>query len=310
MVRLMKLSSLGLAVTMMLSTIIQAQEERPSRDGARGDRSQQGERQGRARGGDQGRRGQRGGFPGGGFAGGRGGVDKLTLVAARPIQEELKLGEDELFLINKLVEDHRSETRALFSGIDFRSLSEEDRRSKFEELTKKRTELARESEKGLAEFLTEPQAKRLNEIAVQLQGVRALTDDDVAKKLKLTSDQKKKVEDALKAVDEDRRKMFEQLRAGGDGFEGMREKMEEARRKSDARVLAVLSGDQQKQFDEMKGKPFDVDRRALFNPGGRGRGGQDGGRPRGQGQGQGQRRDRGDRSASEGSERSRRPAAE
>lgn len=304
MVRLMKLFSLGLALTMMLSTVIQAQEERPSRDGARRDRSQQDERQGRTRGGDQGRRGQRGGFPGGGFSGGRRGIDKLTLVAARPIQEELKLGEDELFLINKLVEDHRSESRALFAGIDFRSLSEEDRRSKFEEVAKKRAELVKESEKGLAEFLTETQAKRLDEIAVQLQGMHALTDDDVAKKLKLTSDQRKKVENALEAADEDRRKVFEELRASGGGFEGMREKMEEARRKSDAKVLTVLSADQQKQFDEMKGKPFDVDRRALFSFGGRGRGGQDGGRPQGRGQ------DRGGRSDGEGRERPRRPATE
>ena len=301
MKRLMKLSSIGLALTMMLATVAQAQDERPQRDGAGRDRGQQGQGDGqrRQRGGDQGGQGQRGGgfrgAPGGGFPGGGfgGGIDKLTLVAAKPVQEELKLGEDELFLINKLVEDHRAETRGLFTGIDFRSLSEDDRRARFEEVGKKRAEMVKEAEKGLAEFLSEAQAKRLDEIALQLQGIRALTNEDVAKKLKLTSDQQKSVEDALKSADDDRRKMFEELRAGGGGFEGMREKMEEARKNSDAKVLAVLSADQKKQFDDMKGKPFEADRQALFGFGGvrgpGGRPGQGGGRPPGDGGGRPQR---------------------
>ena len=43
------------------------------------------------------------------------------------------------------------------TGIDFRSLPEDERRTKFEELGKKRAELVKESEKGLAELLTEAQ---------------------------------------------------------------------------------------------------------------------------------------------------------
>ena len=302
MKRLMKLSSVGLAMTLMVATVAQAQEEQPQREGAGRERGQQGQGDGqrRQRGGDQGQRGGFGGAPGGSGGGFGGGIDKLTLVAAKPVQEELKLGEDELFLINKLVEDQRAESRALFSGIDFRSLSEEDRRAKFEEAGKKRAELVKESEKGLAEFLTEAQAKRLDEIALQLKGIRALTDEDVAKKLKLSADQKKGVEDALKAADDDRRKMFEELRTAGGGFEGMREKMEEARKTSDAKALAILSADQKKQFDDMKGKPFEADRQAIFGFGGRGQGAPGGGRP---GRGSG-------RPAGESGGRPQRPATE
>tara|TARA_R110002072_G_scaffold303036_1_gene491658 strand:- start:4001 stop:4927 length:927 start_codon:yes stop_codon:yes gene_type:complete len=304
----MKLSSICLALAVMLTTVAQAQEERQGRDGASRERGQQRQGQGRQRGGDQGGRGQRGGgFPGGGFPGGGGpggGIDKLTLVSAKPIQEELKLGEDELFLVKQLSDELRANSRELMAGIDFRSLPEDERRTKFEELGKKRAELVKESEKGLAELLTEAQAKRLDEIALQLMGVRALANDDVAKKLKLSSDQKKGVEDALKSADDDRRKMFEEARAGGGagrggagGFEGMREKMEEARKKGEEKLLAVLSDEQKKQFEEMKGKSFEVDRRALFSFGGRGgqpgggggRGGQPGGRPAGDGGGRPQR---------------------
>lgn len=312
---LMKLSSIGLALAMMLTTIARAQEERNGRDGAGRDRGQQGQGQGdrRQRGGDRGGRGgQRGGgFPGGGGRGPGGGIDKLTLVAAKPIQEELKLGEDELFFVKQLTEDFRADSRELFAGIDFRSLSDEERRTKFEEVGKKRAALVKESEKGLAALLTAAQSKRLDEIALQLMGVGALSNEDVAKKLKLTSDQKKGVEEAIKAADDDRQKMFEEMRAAGGGaggFEGIREKMEEARKKSDAKVLAVLSDEQKKQFDEMKGKPSEIDRRALFSFGGRG-GQSRGGRPGGD-RGQGRGGDRGGRPEGEGGGRPQRPAVE
>ncbi|MGZ0172348.1 MAG: hypothetical protein ACKVHE_22635 [Planctomycetales bacterium] len=321
MKRLMKLSSIGLALAMMLTTVAQAQEERKGRDGADRERGQQGQGQGdrQRRGGDQGGRQRggdqdgRGGQRGGGFSGGGGrlggGIDKLTLVSAKPVQEELKLGEDELFFVAQLTEDFRVDSRELFSGIDWRSLPEDERRTKFEELGKKRAALVKESEKGLAEFLTEAQSKRLDEIALQLMGVRALTNEDVAKKLKLTSDQKKGVEDAFKAADDDRRKMFEEMRAGGGGgFEGVREKMEAAGKKSDATALAVLSADQKKQFEEMKGKTTEIDRRAL---GGGGRGSQQGGGRGGdRGQGGGRGGDRGGRPEGDGGGRPKRPAAE
>lgn len=316
MKRLLKLSSVGLAFAMMLSTAVQAQEEQPNRDGAGRDRGQQGQRDGRRGDGERrdgqrgGQRGGRGGFrgtPGGG--GGFGGFSKMMLIAAKPVQEELKLGEDELFFINKLLEDQRTEMRELFTGIDFRSLPEDERRAKFEELGKKRAELAKESEKGLSEFLTDEQSKRLDEIVVQLTGIRALSNEDIAKKLKLTSDQKGDIKEAFESADTDRRKMFEEARASGGGFEGMREKMEEARRKTDAKVLAVLSDDQKKQFDGLKGKPFEVDRRALFSFGGRG--GQQQGRGGDRGQGRGRGDDRRRRPDSEGDgERPQRPAAD
>lgn len=298
MKRLMRLSGFCVALAMAAGSIAEAQQPGQGRDGAGQQRGQQGQGQGRQRGGNQGGRGgQTGGFRGGasgGIPGAFGGLDKLTLIAAKPIQEELKLSEDELFLINKLVDDHRTEARALFTGIDFRSLSEEDRRTKFEEVNKKRVELSKTSEKGLTEFLSAEQSKRLDEISVQLLGIRALTNDVVAKKLDITAEQKKGVEEALASADADRRKMFEEVRAAGGGFEGVREKMEEARKKSDEKALAVLSADQKTKFEALKGKPFEVDRRALFSFGGRGgqpgqpgqgQGGRPGQRPQGDGQG-------------------------
>lgn len=292
----LRISSLFVMGAMLVASVAEAQDQKKRREDGAG-RQRQGQGQGRDRqgGGRQGGGQRRGGGPGGmrgGPGGGPGGgIDKLTLVAAKPIQEELKLGEDEIFFVNKLVEDRRAESRELFSGIDFRSLPEEERRAKFEELNKKRQELSKESEEAVSEFLTKEQSKRLDEIALQLRGVRALSDEKVATKVGLDKAQNKSIEDTFAAAAEDGRKMFEEMRSSGGDFNAMREKFEAARKAVDEKVLAVLTAEQKQKFDALKGKPFEVDRRSLFSFGGRGQGGQGRG-PGGQG-GQGGDRRRG-----------------
>ncbi len=112
-------------------------------------------------------------------------------------------------------------------------------------------------------------------------GIRALANEDVQKKLKVTSDQKTKIDDTMKAADDDRRKMFEEMRASGggrDGFEAMRAKFDAARKKSDDKVLAALTDEQKKNVRRNEGQAsLKWDRRALFAGG---RGGQPGGWPR------------------------------
>lgn len=109
----------------------------------------------------------------------------------------------------------------------------------------------------VAELLLPHQVKRLKEISLQrslrFRGVSdALTAADVAAQLKLTDEQKKK----LNAQNEENRtKMGELFRSGN--REGMREKMESMRKESEEKALAVLSADQKAAFEKLKGKPFE-----------------------------------------------------
>ncbi|MBI1309813.1 hypothetical protein GC176_00790 [bacterium] len=188
------------------------------------------------------------------------------------------------------------------------------------DLQAKREKLNKEAEAGLSEFLSEDQIKRLDQIALQQRGLRALTDDDTGKKLGISAEQKTKIEAVFAASDEARRQMFQGGRGGdqnGDNQQGgrggrgnfdpaafaaMREKMEEARKKTETDVLAVLTDAQKKQFDEMKGAPFELN----FGGFGGGRpGGFGGGRP-----GQGGGRPGGNRPGTDGGDRPRRPSAE
>ena len=289
--RFSRFAFVALAVALLAGSALEAQD-----DGAR----PQGGRQ-RGFGGPGGGPGF-GGF--GGFGGGRGPgggrIDKATLLGSEQIQKELKIGEDQAFFVKELVDSQREKSRELFSSLgNIREMSEEDRRKAFEEMGAKREKLAAEAEKEIEAFLSEDQRARLDQIALQLQGIRALTDEKVAGKLSITDAQKEQLQAVFDGQGEAMRKVFEEARGAGGGqnnngggrggfnFEGMREKMDELNKQTEGKALAVLNQQQQDQFAAMKGKPFEVDRRALFGggrgpggPGGqRGPGGQGGGRP-------------------------------
>lgn len=149
-----------------------------------------------------------------------------------------------------------------------------------------RIERAREEKAKLAEVLLPHQIKRLNEIFIQQAGVAALQDEDVAKELGISDAQKAKLAEVRQA---NMTSMQEQMRAmfqggGGGGNEADREanraKIESLRKENDAKMLAVLSTDQQQKFEAMKGKPFAMPENAGRGGfGGRGRGAPGGGRP-------------------------------
>ena len=317
--RFLKLGALALTVAFVATTVAEAQE----REGGQRRQGQSGQRGG----------GGRGGFPGGGRGPG-GGLDKLTLVSVSQVRQELKISEEQMFFIEELLADHREKSRAVFSGVDFTSFREkpeEERRKMMEDLQAKRAKIVKENEGVLAEFLSNAQNKRIGEIALQLAGIRALTNEDVAKKLELSGEQKKKIEDALQAGDAERRKLFEEMRGGrpeggrppgggrpegggrgpgGADFEAIRDKMEAIGKKANDTALAALSGEQKQKFESMKGEKFELDRRAMFSRGGRGPGGGRGGNDGGRGRDGGGRRGDGGGQGGDGAERPRRPAAE
>jgi hypothetical protein len=148
----------------------------------------------------------------------------------------------------------------------------DEQRAEFE---KQRLERSREERAKIAEILLPHQLKRLTEIYVQQAGVGALQDEDIAKELGISDGQKAKLAEVQQANREAMGAQMRELYQGGGGDrEAARAKMDEMRKAGDAKVLAVLSADQQKKFEELKGKPFDM-------PEGAGRGGPGGGPPGG-----------------------------
>ena len=187
----------------------------------------------------QGQRG-RGGF------GGRGGGSG-ALLQMPEVQKELALDPGQIELL-----------KGLNGGFDrnaFQGLSDEERRTKFRELNAKR-------EKQVAEILNPKQVGRLKQLEIQQAGVRALDREEVATALKLTADQKTKIQAAQDAEREAMRPIFEGFR-GNNGQRPSEEQIAESRKKmtelrsgTETKVLAVLTADQKKQFEGMKGAAF------------------------------------------------------
>lgn len=247
------------------------------------------------------RGGQRGGFGFGGGFGGFGGANRLALLRIEEVQKELGLTEDQIASINKLQEELRPMGRGGRGGggegqprrrrggdnnPDVRvngperffvqaqggrpQFSEEDR-ARFREEAAARAKKEREE---LAKILKPEQLKRLNEIYIQQAGVAALQDDEVAEQLKITDEQKEKFAKVREENQSAMRELFQDAGPDGDR-EAMRTKMTELRKQNEEKTLAVLTDAQKKQFEEMKGKKFDMPENA--GRGGFGRGGNRGG---------------------------------
>lgn len=237
----------------------------------------------------------RGGFGGFGFGGGRGGIDKITLVGLEQVQKELKLEGEKKTAVDELVGKYREDSRSLFTGLgNFQDMSQDERAAAMEEMGKKRAELAKKYEADVAKSLSEEQMTRLTQIEVQQMGTRALSEEAIAKKLDISAEQQEKIAKIQADMATAQGEIFQSARdAGPDGFGQMREKQQALQEKTDGELMAVLTDDQKKSFEEMKGKPFELDRAAMFGggrgPGGPGAGGPGGGRPGG-GAGGGNRR--------------------
>jgi len=244
---------------------------------------------------DQGRRGRGGppgGGPGGGFGGfGRGGGDPtMGLLRMDEVKAELQISPDQEEALTKLAEQGRGERP---EGVDFRNMSEEERNAFFAKMQKEQQERNKKMKEQLEEVLLPDQMDRLNEIALQVRGVQALSDEKVAADLKITAEQKKRLEEVREELQQKSRDQMRELFTSGDR-EKMREAFAKIRQDMEDGILGVLSSEQQKEFEKMKGEKFDMPEgagRGGFGGGPRGgdRGGAGGrpggGRPRGDGEG-------------------------
>jgi len=242
-------------------------------------------------------RGQPGGRPGPGgpmmMRGGFGGGGLLGLVRIEAIQEEIELLDDQKAQIDKLAEEMRPQRGEGDQRPDFRNMSDEERQKFFDEMRKRFEERAKTANEKLKKILLPHQIKRVEQISLQFRGTRALTDPEIAEKLKLTDAQKKKIEETMTANRESMGTRVRELFQGGGGDrEKAREQFRKLREEADAKVLAVLTSDQKKQLEALKGDPFEMPEGGFgFRRGGfRGRGGEGGpggregrGRPGGEG---------------------------
>ena len=205
-----------------------------------------------------------GGF-GGGF-GGRGGG--AFLLRMPEVQKELKIDEGQMEALKLIQEAQQSKMREEFGKL--RDLPEQERFAKFQELG---TKMAADNEKEIGKLLNANQVARLKQLELQQAGTRALGRTDVQTQLKISADQKQKIDAALKTERDAVQALFAGFRNSGerpseDQIRESRTKMEATRKDTETRLLATLTDAQKKQFEGMKGAPFTFPQRQFGRPGG------------------------------------------
>ncbi|QDT09066.1 hypothetical protein [Stieleria marina] len=306
----------ALALLAFIATDVMAQRGggRPGGDGGR---------QGGG-GGGRGGPGGGGGFGGGGFGGGRGGGGGGDAVAGllriEEVREEIELMPDQEEALEKIASNRGNQERPNF---DFRNASEEERNEFFEKMRKQRDEATAKARAQLEEILLPEQLDRLDQIALQQRGVGALMDEKVIKTLKISTAQTANLKKVGEGMQEKMMSRMADLRESGDRekmFEGMTKARDELKKEADKGMMDVLTADQKKQFEDMKGEPFEMPESARRGggrggaggggrggAGGGGRGGAGGG---GRGGGADRGGDRGGRGGGDRGGRGGRPAAE
>jgi Spy/CpxP family protein refolding chaperone len=171
-------------------------------------------------------------------------MPSVMLLNQKSVQEDLKLTDDQV----KKVAEAGKQMREKFG--ELANLEGEER-------AKKAQELRKESDKTVAGILTKEQTKRLQEIRRQVMfrfmGAVVLSTPEVAKELNLTDDQKKQ----LRTIQEEAGKELRKIREdAGDNREEARKKIAEHMKGVNAKLMKVLTSDQQTRWKEMTGKPF------------------------------------------------------
>jgi len=189
--------------------------------------------------------------------GGRSRGSLLGLLSIEQVQKELKVKDAELAKIKTISEKLRAEIRKQYT--ELRKIEDADkRRAKYTEL---RAQYDSNSRKQLQDVLSREQMVRLYQIRMQYRSVTdTLAGKYVAKKLKLTDDQKTK---AAKIGADSRTKRYAIYRTMRDANEAKRaeasKKLRELRAEADKQALALLTDEQSKAFEKMKGKKFEFE---------------------------------------------------
>lgn len=183
--------------------------------------------------------------------GGRGfGFGPGMLLSNKSVQQELKLDDQQIEKAKGLSEQVATKMREMRESLT--GLEGQEQRDKATELMKPITE---ETNKAVAEILKPEQNKRFHQITLQQRGSQAFSTPEIQNDLKLTDEQKEKIKTILQEARPARGDFAKN--AGGDR-EAAREKAMARRKETLDKVLATLTDDQKKAWNEKTGAPFEI----------------------------------------------------
>ena len=172
------------------------------------------------------------------------------LLQRPPIQQELELSAEqqaELLAIRKQFQADRQRL--------FQDLSPDERRAKREELRPQVVRLQQQAQTKGEAVLTETQRQRLVQIALQFQGVAALTNEQIARQLKLTPAQQAAVSTARQELNTSRQAVRDKVKEGKRTNQQAQAERQALCRQTEQTLLDIFTPEQRTTFKSMQGPP-------------------------------------------------------
>ena len=164
---------------------------------------------------------------------------KLLLLRQKSVQKELELSPDVVQKITAFTNGQADKVKKAAA------MGEAARKQAF-------VMLATKNQQFLAETLTPPQGKRLDQIMMQFTALTQLTKPEMIKELKLSAEQVKK----FKELQTEARKALVDILESKERA-GKSEKVTKLRDETRTKILAVLTDEQKTKVREIAGPPFE-----------------------------------------------------
>jgi hypothetical protein len=183
-------------------------------------------------------------------------INRFKLLDRPAIRKELKIDKDQQHELTKARKEIDKRRRDFMNQTGRRFARR--RAGWFKKLGEFTRKIDADSEKQISAILVKEQLERLGQMKIQLMGLWALQDPDVAAKLKITDAQKKQFPKIQAATAEKRRKLLDGIRGDKVERDEYERKIGKLERENERQTLAVLTREQKAQFDKLRGKPFDT----------------------------------------------------
>lgn len=172
--------------------------------------------------------------------------DFSVFVARDPIvQAELKLSERQRAAVDRALEEIDALVFAL-------------RDDQSDAAARTLIQARHKCDRRLAATLSDAQFRRLQGIILRVQGYDALFEVETARRLDVTEEQQKKIRAVLKDVQREHAELKAVAQDDNDAF--VAEALKRLEQDCTQRVNAVLSAEQQKQWAQLRGAPFNLDK--------------------------------------------------
>jgi hypothetical protein len=191
--------------------------------------------------------------------------DPLSLVRNAKVKEEIKLTDEQSVQIDELFAKLTAARREITATL--RGAAAEERQKKLAEIQEKMKAQSDDANKKIEKALKPEQLARLEQLSIQRQGLLALNNPKVSKKLKLTEEQLEKIAAVRSEGTKKRQQLIQDLRTGNLDRTQLAGKIKEIQQQTEKEVMEALTMEQQTRFEQMQGEKFEFGRaNARFFP--------------------------------------------